>query len=201
MKGVRIMNNKEFRTSENLIAKDDEKMIVEGYALRFNTESHLLGEFVETISPKALENADLSDVRCLIDHNSSYVLGRTKAETLSLNVDDEGLYFRCQLPNTTYARDLYENIKLGNVNQCSFGFTVDEGGDVFEKRSDGLFKRTVNKIKSLFDVSVVTYPAYEDTDVAPALRSIENIKENELRNRLEKEKIKTEFELLKLKRM
>ncbi|WP_206166060.1 HK97 family phage prohead protease, partial [Mammaliicoccus sciuri] len=73
------MNNKEFRTSENLIAKDDEKMIVEGYALRFNTESHLLGEFVETISPKALENADLSDVRCLIDHNSSYVLGRTKA--------------------------------------------------------------------------------------------------------------------------
>ncbi|WP_204200865.1 HK97 family phage prohead protease [Mammaliicoccus sciuri] len=195
------MNNKEFRTSENLIAKDDEKMIVEGYALRFNTESHLLGEFVETISPKALENADLSDVRCLIDHNSSYVLGRTKAETLSLNVDDEGLYFRCQLPNTTYACDLYENIKLGNVNQCSFGFTVDEGGDVFEKRSDGLFKRTVNKIKSLFDVSVVTYPAYEDTDVAPALRSIENIKENELRNRLEKEKIKTEFELLKLKRM
>lgn len=194
------MNNKEFRTSENLIAKDDEKMIVEGYALRFNTESHLLGEFVETISPKALENADLSDVRCLIDHNSSYVLGRTKADTLSLNVDDEGLYFRCQLPNTTYARDLYENIKLGNVNQCSFGFTVDEGGDVFEKRSDGLFKRTVNKIKSLFDVSVVTYPAYEDTDVAPALRSIENIKENELRNRLEKERLKTEFELLKLKR-
>lgn len=194
------MNNKEFRTSENLIAKDDEKMIVEGYALRFNTESHLLGEFVETISPKALENADLSDVRCLIDHNSSYVLGRTKAETLTLNVDDEGLYFRCQLPNTTYARDLYENIKLGNVNQCSFGFTVDEDGDVFEKRSDGLFKRTVNKIKALFDVSVVTYPAYEDTDVAPALRSIENIKEDELRNQLKKERLKTEFELLKLKR-
>lgn len=194
------MNNKEFRTSENLIAKDDEKMIVEGYALRFNTESHLLGEFVETISPNALENADLSDVRCLIDHNSSYVLGRTKANTLSLKVDDEGLYFRCQLPNTSYARDLYENIKLGNVNQCSFGFTVDEDGDEFEKRSDGLFKRTVNKIKALFDVSVVTYPAYEDTDVAPALRSIEHIKKDEQRNKILKDKTKIEVELLKLKR-
>ncbi|PTJ26004.1 HK97 family phage prohead protease [Staphylococcus simulans] len=173
------MDKTEFRTADNIVAKDDEKMIVEGYALRFNTESHLLGEFVETISPGALENADLTDVRCLIDHNSSYVLGRTVADTLSLTVDDKGLYFRCQLPNTTYARDLYENIKLGNVNQCSFGFSIEEDGDTFERRSDGLFKRTVNKIKALFDVSIVTYPAYEETDVAPALRSIKKIKDEE----------------------
>ena len=171
--------NKEFRTSDNIIAKDDENMIVEGYALKFNKESNLLGEFVEVISPEALRNADLSDVRCLIDHNSSYVLGRTVADTLKLEVDDVGLRFRCELPNTSYARDLYENIKLGNINQCSFGFTIEEDGDEFERREDGIFKRTVNKIRSLFDVSIVTYPAYEDTDVAPALRSIKNIKENE----------------------
>lgn len=173
------MMNKEFRTSDNIIAKDDENMIVEGYALKFNKESNLLGEFVEVISPEALRNADLSDVRCLIDHNSSYVLGRTVADTLKLEVDDVGLRFRCELPNTSYARDLYENIKLGNINQCSFGFTIEEDGDEFERREDGIFKRTVNKIRSLFDVSIVTYPAYEDTDVAPALRSIKNIKENE----------------------
>ena len=113
------------------------------------------------------------------DHNSSYVLGRTVADTLKLEVDDVGLRFRCELPNTSYARDLYENIKLGNINQCSFGFTIEEDGDEFERREDGIFKRTVNKIRSLFDVSIVTYPAYEDTDVAPALRSIKNIKENE----------------------
>ncbi|WP_049417281.1 HK97 family phage prohead protease [Staphylococcus hominis] len=171
--------NKEFRTSDNIIAKDDENMIIEGYALKFNRESNLLGEFVEVISPEALRNADLSDVRCLIDHNSSYVLGRTVADTLKLEVDDVGLRFRCELPNTSYARDLYENIKLGNINQCSFGFTIEEDGDEFERREDGIFKRTVNKIRSLFDVSIVTYPAYEDTDVAPALRSIKNIKENE----------------------
>lgn len=173
------MMNKEFRTSDNIIAKDDENMIIEGYALKFNRESNLLGEFVEVISPEALRNADLSDVRCLIDHNSSYVLGRTVADTLKLEVDDVGLRFRCELPNTSYARDLYENIKLGNINQCSFGFTIEEDGDEFERREDGIFKRTVNKIRSLFDVSIVTYPAYEDTDVSPALRSIKNIKENE----------------------
>lgn len=193
------MDKTEFRTADNIVAKDDEKMIVEGYALRFNTESHLLGEFVETISPGALENADLTDVRCLIDHNSSYVLGRTVADTLSLTVDDKGLYFRCQLPNTTYARDLYENIKLGNVNQCSFGFSIEEDGDTFERRSDGLFKRTVNKIKSLFDVSIVTYPAYEETDVAPALRSIKKIKDEELEQRRLQEQAKAAIALMKIK--
>ncbi|PTJ29939.1 HK97 family phage prohead protease [Staphylococcus simulans] len=193
------MDKTEFRTADNIVAKDDEKMIVEGYALRFNTESHLLGEFVETISPGALENADLTDVRCLIDHNSSYVLGRTVADTLSLTVDDKGLYFRCQLPNTTYARDLYENIKLGNVNQCSFGFSIEEDGDTFERRSDGLFKRTVNKIKSLFDVSIVTYPAYEETDVAPALRSIKKIKNEELEQRRLQEQAKAAIALMKIK--
>ena len=143
------MNNKEIRAMETIKAVDDEKMIVEGYALRFNTLSNDLGGFVETISPEALKEADLSDVRCLIDHDSSKVLGRTTSETLELKVDDEGLYFRTQLPNTTYAKDLYENIRLGNINQCSFGFILDENGDEFEKREDGLFKRTLRKIKSL----------------------------------------------------
>ncbi|WP_204205872.1 HK97 family phage prohead protease [Mammaliicoccus sciuri] len=193
------MSNKEIRAMETIKAVDDEKMIVEGYALRFNTLSNDLGGFVETISPEALKEADLSDVRCLIDHDSSKVLGRTTSETLELKVDDEGLYFRTQLPNTTYAKDLYENIRLGNINQCSFGFILDENGDEFEKREDGLFKRTLRKIKSLFDVSIVTYPAYNDTDVSPALRSIKQIKEQELADikaKEEQEEIRKQIELL-----
>lgn len=202
------MSNKEIRAMETIKAVDDEKMIVEGYALRFNTLSNDLGGFVETISPEALKEADLSDVRCLIDHDSSKVLGRTTSETLELKVDDEGLYFRAQLPDTTYAKDLYENIRLGNINQCSFGFILDENGDEFEKREDGLFKRTLRKIKSLFDVSVVTYPAYNDTQVAPALRSIEQIKEQELADikakqqeevRKQNELLRMQLDLLKLK--
>ena len=202
------MSNKEIRAMETIKAVDDEKMIVEGYALRFNTLSNDLGGFVETISPEALKEADLSDVRCLIDHDSSKVLGRTTSETLELKIDEEGLYFRTQLPNTTYAKDLYENIRLGNINQCSFGFILDEDGDEFEKREDGLFKRTLRKIKSLFDVSIVTYPAYNDTDVSPALRSIEQIKEQELADikakqqeevRKQTELLKMQLDLLKLK--
>lgn len=193
---------------ETIKAVDDEQMIVEGYALRFNTLSNDLGGFVETISPEALKEADLSDVRCLIDHDSSKVLGRTVSETLELNVDDEGLYFRCQLPDTTYANNLYTSIKRKDINQCSFGFILSEDdGDSFEKREDGLFKRTIRKIKSLFDVSIVTYPAYNDTDVAPALRSIEAIKESEqeeLRKVQQEEQrkldlAKAQIELLKLK--
>lgn len=203
-----MSKQKEIRAIETIKATDDEQMTVEGYALRFNKLSNDLGGFVEEISPEALKEADLSDVRALIDHDSSKVLGRTTSETLELTVDDEGLYFRCQLPNTSYAKDLYENIRLGNINQCSFGFILDEDGDSFEKRDDGLFKRTLRKIKSLFDVSIVTYPAYDDTDVAPALRSIEAIKESEqeeLRKAQQEEQrkielAKLELELLRLKK-
>lgn len=200
MNNIELRNSLELRSTETIKAVDNEKMIVEGYALRFNTLSNDLGGFVETISPQALKDADLSDVRCLIDHDSSKVLGRTTSKTLDLKVDDEGLYFRCQLPDTSYSRDLYENIRVGNINQCSFGFILDDDGDTIEKRDDGLFKRTLNKIRSLFDVSVVTYPAYNDTDVAPALRSIEAVKEQEqeeIRMR-QQEEIRTQNELLKL---
>ncbi|KTW22495.1 hypothetical protein NS341_07530 [Staphylococcus xylosus] len=202
------MSNREIRAMETIKAVDDEQMIVEGYALRFNTLSNDLGGFVETILPEALKEADLSDVRCYFDHDTSKVLGRTTSETLELNVDDEGLYFRCQLPNTTYAKDVYESIRRGDINQCSFGFILDEDGDSFEKRdSDGLFKRTIRKIKSLWDVSIVSLPAYNDTDVAPALRSIEAIKESEqeeLRKAQQEEQrkldlAKAQIELLKLK--
>lgn len=193
------MNNKEIRAMETIKAVDDEKQIIEGYALKFNTLSNDLGGFVEEISPEALKDADLSDVRCYFNHDSSKVLGRTTSQTLELKVDDEGLYFRCQLPDTSYAKDLYTSIRRGDISQCSFGFLLDEDGDTFEKRDDGLFKRTLNKIKSIWDVSVVSVPAYSDTNVAPALRSIENIKQHELdeiKAKQKQEEIRKQTELL-----
>ena len=204
------MSNREIRAMEmeTVKAVDDDSMIVEGYAIRFNTWSEDLGGFVETISPEAFTDLDLSDVRCFVDHDSSKVLGRTTSETLELTVDDEGLYFRCQLPNTSYAKDLYENIRLQNVNQCSFGFILDEDGDEISKRSDWLFERTIRKIKSLWEISIVSIPAYSDTDVAVAQRSIEAIKESEqeeIRKAQEAEQrkldlAKLELELLRLKK-
>lgn len=199
------MNKKEIRTLETIeaVEVESEVMKISGYALRFNSLSNDLGGFVEEISPEALENCDMSDVRLLINHDPSYVLGRTTSETLELTVDEIGLRFDAILPNTSYAKDIYENIRVGNVSQCSFGFILNEDGDTFEKRDDGLFKRTLNSIRSLFDVSVVTYPAYNSSDVAVAQRSIDSIKQEELEeikaqeNKLELEKVKAEYEELR----
>ncbi|EGQ3351225.1 HK97 family phage prohead protease [Staphylococcus pseudintermedius] len=184
---------KETRTG-NIVevrSNDDNDMFIEGYALKFDTWSENLGGFKETISKQALENTDLSDVRCLVDHLPSQIIGRTTAGTLDLTIDDTGLKYRCKLPNTTFARDLYENMRVGNINQCSFGFMLDSDGDEMRfDEKEGIYKRTLKAIRELTDVSVVTYPAYKDTDVKPALRSIENFKhekrKNEIRQRLEK---------------
>ncbi|EZY71246.1 HK97 family phage prohead protease [Staphylococcus aureus] len=182
------MENKETRAGSVVeIRSDDEKgMFIEGYALKFDTWSENLGGFKETITKRALENTDLSDVRCLVDHLPSQIIGRTTAGTLKLDIDDIGLKYRCRLPNTTFARDLYENMKLGNINQCSFGFMLNENGDEIRfDKDDGIYKRTLTSISKLTDVSVVTYPAYKDTDVKPALRSIENIEHEQRKKVLE----------------
>ncbi|HDD0209300.1 TPA: HK97 family phage prohead protease [Staphylococcus aureus] len=182
------MENKETRAGSvvEIRSDDEEGMFIEGYALKFDTWSENLGGFKETITKRALENADLSDVRCLVDHLPSQIIGRTTAGTLKLDIDDIGLKYRCRLPNTTFARDLYENMKLGNINQCSFGFMLNENGDEIRfDKDDGIYKRTLTSISKLTDVSVVTYPAYKDTDVKPALRSIENIEHEQRKKVLE----------------
>ncbi|WP_315293452.1 MULTISPECIES: HK97 family phage prohead protease [Mammaliicoccus] len=183
----RIMNSIEVRANQ-----ETEKMVIGGYALKFNTWSEDLGGFKETISSESLKDTNLDDVRCLVDHEPSQILGRSTSGTLNLEVDETGLKFECTLPNTTLARDIYENIKLGNVNQCSFGFILNSDGDewMFDVEND-IYMRTLTNFKELTDVSVVTYPAYRDTDVAPALRSIK-----ELNDEFEHEKVKLELELL-----
>ena len=190
------IGNIEIRTDE----EKESEIYAEGYALVFNSWSEDLGGFVETIEPSALEGSDLSDVRALFNHNADKVLARSTAGTLELETDDKGLKFRFKLPNTSYGKDVAENLRNGNINQCSFGFVLDDDGDSFdfdEKRS--IYQRTLKKIKSVMDISLVTYPAYSSTSAAPALRSIDKI-ENELieqrQLQREKEKLKLELELL-----
>ena len=94
----------------------------------------------------------------------NYVIGRTQAETLELGVDEKGLWFKCHLPNTSYARDIYENIKAGNVNQCSFFYTLPPKDDnaISWSNENGEYVQTVNQIDQLIEVSVVTVPAYKE---------------------------------------
>lgn len=135
-----------------------------GYAVVFNEPSENLGGFIEYVNPDAFNNVDMSDVVALYDHNFANVLGRTSANTLQLEVDKKGLHFSLDIPNTTLGNDVYTNIRAGNLQGMSFGFTVDS--DVWSKETDGTPKRTIQSVGALYEVSVVTMPAYQETTVA-----------------------------------
>lgn len=155
----------------------EEGMIVEGYALKFNTPSRDLGGFVEVIAPNALDNVDLSDVRCFYSHDKSAILGRVSTGTLKLTIDEIGLHFRCELPNTQVGRDTYELVKRGDLNQCSFGFTIGEQGEKWARGDNGLYVRTITEFETVFEVSLVAIPAYDDTQVVVALREFKQTEE------------------------
>lgn len=169
--------DKELRLGQ-VEAVQDEELVVEGYALKFNTVSEDLGGFVETIVPSALENTDLSDVRCFVDHDTSKILGRTTSNTLQISVDDIGLKVRCELPNTTLGKDTYESIKRGDLNQMSFAFELAQEGDRVSV-TDGGYLRELTNIKRISEVSIVSIPAYRDTDIAVAQRSLKQAQERE----------------------
>lgn len=136
-----------------------------GYAARFNSPSEDLGGFIERIAPGAFAEAIRhDDVRALFNHDPNYVLGRNTAGTLELREDDNGLQMDIDAPDMQWVRDLHENVKLGNINQCSFAFTVE--ADEWERGKNGAPDvRTLKRVR-LYDVSIVTYPAYEATSVS-----------------------------------
>lgn len=137
-----------------------------GYAIMWNTPSKDLGGFTEIVDPKALDGVDLSKVLMLSDHDYSKVLASVKAGTLILKPDEKGLYFEATLPDTTTANDVFSNVQAGNLDSCSFGFDLEDGSDEWSKDDQGNITRKINKIKDLFDVSVVAIPAYDGTIVA-----------------------------------
>ena len=162
------MNNKSFFPSTELRAykKEDkeDRMVVGGYAIVFNSESRDLGGFTEFVAPDALDEAleRNADVLALYNHDYSNVLGRQSSETLKLYKDERGVRFELDLPETTLGRDVYELVKRGDLKGNSFGFTVEK--DNWEKR-DGNVIRTIEKIKDLYEISIVSLPAYEATEL------------------------------------
>ena len=136
---------------------------IAGYALKFDKPSVSRGKFVEYICAGAFNGVDLTEVLALFEHNYASLLGRVDAGTLSLNVDDVGLHFVLDIPDTTLGRDVYNNVKLGNLKGMSFSFHLAKGGDEWKQGEKPI--RIINKIKSLEEISVVSVPAYEDTSV------------------------------------
>jgi len=149
-------------------AADDGKRTLRGYALTWNSRYNM-GWFTEEIDRKALDNADLSDVRALLNHDSNFVLGRTTAGTLKLKSDDKGLAYEIDLPDTQAARDLAVSIERGDISQSSWGFMLrvdDETNGEEWDRTGGKDHRIIKSVGQVMDVSPVTFPANPDTTVA-----------------------------------
>lgn len=176
--------------------EDEGKTVISGYALKFNKPSEDLG-FTEYIDREALTGADMSNVVALLNHDSNYVLGRS-GRNLTLSVDDAGLFFEIEPNDTSYVRDLMENMRSGLIDKCSFAFSIAKGGDEWRESKEGRYERTVKQIDKLYDVSVVTSPAYEDTVALLSQRSADSFKAESSKKTVERleELRQMEIELL-----
>lgn len=162
-------------------SNETDEMKIEGYFVVFNSETELFENCYEEISDKAFKDIDLTDIRALADHDTAKVLGRTKSQTLTLSVDDKGLYGEIMInKNDSEAVNLYERVKRGDIDQCSFGFNILD--ETMDSRSDGTTKWTINEIE-LFEVSVVTFPAYADTSVEARSEQMKQLEKRNLQTR------------------
>ena len=146
---------------------------IEGYFSVFNSIYELWPGATESVAPGAFSETLGDDIRALVNHNDTLVLGRNKAGTLELREDSHGLWGKIKVnPNDSDAMNLYERVKRGDVNQCSFGFMIED--EETEFREDGSIHWTIRKVK-LFEVSVCTFPAYEATEVSARKADYEEI--------------------------
>ncbi len=160
-------------TAELEIRADGDKPCIRGYASVFNSPSLDLGGFREIVLPGAFRASLESGDDCLgtFNHDPDKLLGRRSSATLRLSEDARGLRFEIDPPDTSYARDLAESMKRGDVKGASFGFTVNKDGQDW-KTEDGQRVRYLRSVR-LLDVAVVTEPAYRDA--AAVIRSIDEL--------------------------
>lgn len=173
------MNKRDFKTSFNVTRQQEspDELVVEGYFALYEQETELYPGIFEIITKGAFDNTLQNDVRALWNHNTQYVLGRNKSGTLELKADDKGLFGTIRLPKTQYAEDLHVLISRGDVDQCSFGFNIlDED---LEELADGGFRWRLKEV-DLHEISVVTFPAYENTSVQARAKQVEQIQQRKL---------------------
>jgi len=165
------MNPLEMRFAGSVKVEADASRRIKGYAIVFNSLSVDLGGFREIIMPSAVDRtlSEAMDVRALVDHDSSKVIGRTRAGTLSLRKDKSGLRVDIDPADTTTGRDILELVRRGDITGMSFAFRTltDEW-----RMEDGEAIREVHDM-TISEVSIVTFPAYQDTSVEVQARSLE----------------------------
>lgn len=151
---------------------EDDKKIIEGRALVFNSESRLLyednKEFNEVIEKDALEGADLSRAYLTYNHSKDDVFATVRGQSLSTVTDDNGMLFRAVLNNTQKANDMYEMVRNGDIAGLSFNMVVTDQDFSYSRATDGSLKRTIHKIRAIREISLISglwEPAYPETRV------------------------------------
>ena len=189
------MEKRYFNIETRTEKRDDGSTTITGHAAVFNQLSSDLGGFKEIIAPNAFSGVLNDNVRALVNHDPNLLIGNTTSGTLRLEQTEKGLCYSCDIPDTTYGRDLVISMERGDITQSSFAFTIED--DSWETTEDGEV-RTINKVKQLYDVSPVTYPAYPDADdLTLAQRSLAIYREKEENKKQEKDLVKRS--LLKLR--
>lgn len=178
-----MVGNRELRQVRSVCSKFETRadetgdLYISGYFSVFDSLYELWPGATESVADTAFDGALADDIRCLIDHETRLVLGRNKAGTLTLKVDSRGLWGEVKINrNDQDAMNLYERVKRGDVDQCSFGFDILEEG--FEDRGDSVHW-TIKKVK-LYEVSIVTFPAYADTSVSARKKDLETIQKRSM---------------------
>lgn len=160
------------------VREENEQLHIAGYFSVFGDTYEIGPGMTESVDRHAFDNTLGGDIRALTNHDTTLVLGRTKAHTLELRVDEHGLYGDVTInPNDQDALNLYERVKRGDVDQCSFGFYIVSEETDF--RDDGSIHWTIKEVE-LHEVSVCTFPAYEDTNVSAREAQREALSRNRL---------------------
>lgn len=163
---------------------DGEPMLIEGYFVVFDQPYYIDDYCEEIVDRHAFDNCDMSDVRALIDHNSWLVLGRCNenVQTLSFDIDDIGLYGRIQVNQADNdALSLRARVLRGDVDQASFGFV--EGRVEFEDLPGGRLRRIIREVSRLDELTVCTFPAYEQTSISARSRTGDALRREVLERR------------------
>jgi len=174
----RIIRQIRSQTTQFRAVESESEKYIECYFAVFAGSYEIFPGAVEMVDPIAFDEALDDDIRCLIDHETRLVLGRTTAGTLELKVDEIGLWGRVKInQNDQDAMNLYARVERGDVSQCSFGFDILD--ELTDSKPDGTIQWTIKKVK-LYEVSIVTFPAYEDTAAVARKSEYEQIKKRSL---------------------
>ena len=165
---------------------DGDNPVIEGYFAVFDSNYEIAPGMSESVAQGAFSRTSSGDIRALINHDTTLVLGRTKANTLQLREDAHGLWGHIDInPNDVDAMNLYERVKRGDVDQCSFGFDIrSQDTDIAE---DGSIHWTIKDV-DLYEVSCCTFPAYEKTNISARSAERDLIRKRELEAWKEKTK-------------